>query len=258
VDTLDKLEEESIFILREAVTSFHNVAGLWSMGKDSTVMLWLARKAFLGKVPFPLIYVDNGADFKETYDFRDEWAKKWNLNVTTVKSVMPKDISHGECCAINKADAVKKILNEKGYTALIVSIRRDEHPLRGKERYMSKRDKEFKWDYKNQSAELWNTYATNLQKGEHARIHPLLDWTEQDVWQYIKREKIPINPLYFSRFGFRYRSLGCKKCSVGTASQAKNVDDIIKELKKSKDGERAGRSSEKEKAMQSLRALGYM
>lgn len=257
---LDQLEEKSIFVLREAKTKFKNVAALWSMGKDSTTMLALSRKAFLGKIPFPVIHLDNGIDFPETYQFREELAKKWNLDLIVGKMDIRPDLIGSACCGSNKPEALKKIMKEHGFDALIVSIRRDEHSIRAKERYISPRNKNFKWDYKNQPAELWDDYASRLNEEGHIRVHPLLDWNEIDVWDYIKREKIPVNPLYFSRNGYRYRSLGCTHCTVALKSDAKTVDGIIEELSETKAEERSGRSMDKEKeyVMQRLRSLGYL
>jgi len=257
---LKELEEKSIYILRGANARFKNIAVLWSMGKDSTTVLYLIRKAFLGKVPFPLIHIDNGIDFPESYKFRDELAKKWHLNLIVAKSEIKPEISGFSCCGANKTETLKKVLKEHKFDALIVSIRRDEHSIRAKERYMSYRDKNFKWNYKNQPAELWDDYSSNLDVEGHIRVHPMLDWNEIDVWRYIKKEHIPINPLYFSRNGFRYRSLGCTHCTVPIKSNAKNIDDIIKELKTTTIEERAGREQDKEKeyVMQKLRALGYL
>lgn len=257
---LDKLEEKSIFILREAKAKFDNVAALWSMGKDSTTMLALARKAFLGKVPFPIIHIDNGIDFPETYKYRETLAKKWKLNLIVAHSEINPEMSGFSCCGANKTDALKKLMDEYGFDALIVSIRRDEHGIRAKERVFSPRDKEFKWDYKNQPAEVWNNFTSKMEGTSHIRIHPLLEWNEIDIWRFIKQENIPINPLYFSKNGLRYRSLGCTHCSSPMKSEAKNVDDIIYELEHTKEDERAGRQQDKEKEyiMQRLRALGYL
>ena len=255
-----QLEERAIFILREAKTKFSNVAALWSMGKDSTTMLALARKAFLGKVPFPVIHIDNGIDFPETYAFREQLAKKWNLNLIVAKSEIKPEMSGFACCGANKTVALKKAMKQYGFDALIVSIRRDEHGIRSKERYISPRDKNFKWNYKNQPAEMWDDYSSKLDDQGHVRVHPLLDFNEIDIWNYIKREKVPINPLYYSRNGLRYRSLGCTHCTVPVKSNARSIGAIIKELGITKTEERAGREQDKEKSyvMEKLRALGYM
>lgn len=256
---LDKLEEQSIFVLREAKAKFKKIAGLWSMGKDSTVMLALARKAFFGRVPFPVIHIDNGIDFPETYDFRERLADEWGLELIVARSVIRDDISGIRCCGSNKTDALKKVLDEHGFDGLIVSIRRDEHGIRAKERSFSPRDKEFRWKYEDQPPEVWD-FTSRFGDSSHVRIHPILQWNEIDTWRYVKREDIPINPLYFSREGKRFRSLGCTKCTVPVESQAKTVDEIIEELENTDTEERSGRMQDKEKenVMQRLRALGYM
>lgn len=257
---LKKLEERSIYIIREAKIKFGNIAALWSMGKDSTAMLALTRKAFLGKVPFPVIHIDNGIDFPETYRFREQLAKKWKLDLIVVKSEIKPELSGFACCGANKTVALKKVMAERGFDALIVSIRRDEHGIRAKERYFSPRDTEFRWDYKNQPPEFWDNYSSKLDSKGHVRIHPLLDWNEIDIWNYNKKEKVPMNPLYLSRNGYRYRSLGCTHCTVPLKSGAKDIDGIIKELKDTTTEERSGRQQDKEKtyAMEKLRSMGYM
>jgi len=256
---LNKLEEKSVYVLREAKARFKNLAALWSMGKDSTAMLAIARKAFFGRVPFPVIHIDNGIDFPETYEFRKRLAKEWNLDLIVVKSVIKDDISGIKCCGANKTDALRKLLDERGFDGLIVSIRRDEHGIRAKERYFSPRDKDFKWNYKEQPPEVWE-YTSRFEDTSHVRIHPLLQWNEVDIWRYLKQEEVPINPLYFSREGKRYRSLGCTQCTVSVKSGASTIEDIISELQKTDTAERSGRMQDKEQenVMQRLRALGYM
>ena len=148
---------------------------------------------------------------------------------------------------------------EHGFDAIIVSIRRDEHGIRSKERVFSPRDKDFKWDYKNQAAEIWD-FTSKVDGTSHVRVHPLLHWNEIDIWRYTKRENIPVHPLYFARNGMRYRSLGCTQCTVGVKSNASTIDEIIEELRTTQTAERAGRAMDKEQenVMQRLRALGYM
>ena len=256
---LSRLEEKSVYVLREARARFRRLAALWSMGKDSTAMLALARKAFFGKVPFPVIHIDNGIDFPETYAFRKRLAEEWGLELIVAKSEIKDDISGIRCCGANKTDALKKVLDERGFDGLIVSIRRDEHGIRAKERTFSPRDRDFKWNYKEQPPEVWE-YASRFEDSSHIRVHPLLQWNEIDIWRYVKQEGIPVNPLYFSNEGRRYRSLGCTKCTVSIESKAGTVDDIIAELKDTDKAERAGRMQDKEQenVMQRLRALGYM
>ncbi len=256
---LAQLEERSAYILRAALSRFDNVAALWSMGKDSTAMLAVARKAFLGRVPFPVIHIDNGIDFPESYAFRDEVARKWGLKLLIAESEIKPEMSGFSCCGSNKTEALKRLMDEHGFDALIVSIRRDEHGIRAKERYVSERDRNFRWDYKNQKTEMWDGYS-KAKDGGHMRIHPLLDWNEIDVWNYTKRNKVPINPLYYSSGGKRYRSLGCTHCTSPIRSGAKSIDGIIRELGNTRTEERAGREQDKEKkyVMEKLRALGYM
>jgi sulfate adenylyltransferase subunit 2 len=256
---LKQLEQKSIYILRETKAKFGNVAILWSMGKDSTCMLALCRRAFFGKIPFPAIHIDSGHDFPETYDFRKKLGEDWGINLLIAQAKPEKDIISGTAEGLNKAEALKKLMNEKGFDSLIVSIRRDEHGVRAKERYFSPRDKEFKWNFENQPPEIFS-YTSEFEDASHVRIHPLLHWREIDIWQYTKDKNIPVNPLYFARNGKRYRSLGYKESTVPIESNAKTIDEIIEELKTTDIEERSGRSQDKEKeyVMQRLRELGYM
>jgi sulfate adenylyltransferase subunit 2 len=266
MDYLSQLENRSIYIIREAYSQFKRIALLWSIGKDSTTLLWLTRKAFFGDIPFPVVHIDTGYKFKEIYSFRDRYVKEWDLDLVisrnndSIASGMSKDCGHLECCNELKTKALKQTLIEKGYKALILGIRRDEHGIRAKERYFSPRDASFAWDYQNQPAELWDYYATGDTADHHLRVHPLLHWTEIDIWRYTKRENIPVVDLYFARAGTRYRSIGCAPCCEPVDSSAKNMRTIIRELEKSKTAERSGRAQDKEDSytMQKLRSLGYM
>ena len=266
MDKLSKLENESIFIIREAYYQFRKVAMLWSIGKDSTTLLWLLRKAFYGRIPFPVLHIDTGYKFKEIYEFRDEYAKKWNLNLMVHKNqeaidsgVSPKNTKL-ECCTELKTNALKQAINKFGFKALYLGIRRDEHGIRAKERIFSPRDESFGWNYLDQPLEMWERYETKVEEGEHLRIHPLLGWREIDVWEYIKRERMPVASLYFSKKGMRYRSIGCRPCCRSIESDADTIDKIIKELKITRISERSGRAQDKEDvyAMEKLRSLGYM
>ena len=256
---LQQLEQKSIYILRETRAKFKDVAMLWSMGKDSTCMLALCQRAFFGKVPFPAIHIDSGHEFPETYQFREKLAKDWGINLLIAWAKDEKDAISGTAEGLNKAEALKKLLGEKKFDALIVSIRRDEHGVRAKERYFSPRDKEFRWNFKNQPPEIFS-YTSEFKDASHVRVHPLLHWTELDIWKYTKEKNIPVNSLYFARDGKRYRSLGYKESTVPIESNAKNIDEIIEELKTTDIEERSGRSQDKEKeyVMQRLRELGYM
>ena len=263
---LKDLENRTIYILRETYAEFKRPAVLWSMGKDSTTMLWLCRKAFLGKIPFPVIHIDTGYKFREMYEFRDEMAKQWGLDLVVAKSeealkegVSPED-GKFECCTKLKTDALRECLREYGFDALILAIRRDEHGIRAKERYFSPRDEQFKWKYRDQPLEMWDQFQGNLGEGTHMRVHPILHWRELDVWEYMKGEGVPINTMYLARNGERYRSLGCEPCTSPVESSATTVDEIVEELRHTRVAERAGRAQDKERAftMQKLRALGYM
>ncbi len=267
MDKISKLENESIFIIREAYHQFRKVAMLWSIGKDSTTLLWLLRKAFYGKLPFPVLHIDTGYKFKEIYEFREKYAKKWNLNLIVYKNqaaidkgVSPKSGGKLECCTELKTNALKEAINAHKFKALYLGIRRDEHGIRAKERIFSPRDEDFEWNYKNQPPELWDQYKTKAKDGEHLRVHPLLSWREIDIWEYIKRENIPITSLYIAKNGKRYRSIGCETCCNPVESSANSIDKIVEELKTSKISERSGRAQDKESVymMQKLRSLGYM
>ncbi len=270
---LKDLENKSIFIIREAFNKYKKPAILWSVGKDSTLLLWLAKKAFYNKIPFPIIHIDTGYKFKKIYEFRDGYAKELNFNLIITKNKNAKETPEKdkfECCNARKTEALKQIIKENGFDALFVGIRRDEHGIRNKERYFSPRDKKFKWNVSKkdkhkikslQDAEFsgWNIFATDFGPNtNHVRIHPLLHWTELDVWEYIQQEQIPVVKLYFTQKGKRFRSIGCEPCCKPVNSSAKNVNEIIEELKTTKIEERSGREQDKEYNMQKLRSLGYM
>jgi len=155
---------------------------------------------------------------------------------------------------------LKQFIRDRNFDAIMLAIRRDEHGVRAKERHFSPRDATFRWDYHDQPPELWDLFGARADDNTHIRVHPLLDWTELDVWRYIKREGLPIVDLYLSKDGKRYRSIGCEPCCEPVESDAKNLDEILRELETTRIGERQGRAQDKEAAyaMQQLRALGYM
>ena len=207
---LDELEAESVFILREAFAKLDKLAILWSLGKDSNVVLWLCRKAFLGHVPFPVMHVDTEKKFPEMYAFRDRYAKEWNLNF--IRELCPPveatdpTLPPAARSASRKTLGLKAAVEKHGFKGLIAGIRRDEEAIRAKERYFSPRGQDSSWDLKDQPPEFWNQYMTSFPEGTHVRVHPLLHWTEVDIWKYTKREGIPVIDLYFARDGKRYRS----------------------------------------------------
>ena len=261
---LKKLENESIYILRQAYRSIKNISMLWSLGKDSNVMVWIAFKAFLGKIPFPLVHVDTGKKFKEMYDFRNKYEKNWNIKLIKgdcppVEEIDPS-LPPAARSAARKTEGLKKILKMYKFKGIVAGIRRDEQGTRAKERIFSPRDESGKWDVKNQPPEFWDQSNFNYPDKVHIRIHPLLSWTEIDIWQYIKDQKIPIVDLYFSKNGKRYRSLGDRDITSPVNSNAKNLDEIISELQITKVSERSGRAMdhEQEDVFERLRTKGYM
>src|SRR3972149_2906230 len=289
---LDHLEAQSVHILREAYREFKSLVMLWSIGKDSTVLLWLARKAFFGHVPLPLLHIDTGFKVPEMITYRDSLTREFHLNMVVgqnTKALLAKEtfpdgkLNRIQCCRSLKSEALKHTLsgewprlrfdhkleryvqdeNKEAYTGVIVGVRADEEGSRSKERYFSPRDVESEWDVSDQPPELWNQYKTDFAPGTHVRIHPLLDWTEVDIWEYIERESIPMISLYFDQgSGKRYRSLGCAPCTKPVDSTSKNVREIITELKSGKFAsiaERSGRDQDKEDGggLETLRRAGY-
>ena len=293
MERLEELESQSVYILREAYREFKQLVMLWSIGKDSTVLLHLARKAFLGHVPFPLMHVDTTYKIAEMIEYRDRLARQWKLNMIfgrndealAARQTFPDgQATRTQCCAALKTEALKKTLSGQWprwvldhatgqyvkttggepFTGVIVGARADEEGSRSKERYFSPRDQHNEWDVGDQPPELWNQFKTDFAPGTHVRIHPLLDWTELNVWEYIQREDIPVVSLYFDQGkGIRYRSLGCWPCTQPVESTARNVGEIIEELRSGKFAniaERSGRQQDKEDGygLEALRRDGYM
>jgi len=277
MDHLDKLEAQSIYIFREMFNKIDNVAMLWSFGKDSNVMIHLARKAFFGKVPFPLIHVDTELEFDEVYAFRDKYVKEWDIDF--IGPIAPpieetdKSLPWAARVAARKTLGLKEVLKKHQFNGIVTGIRRDEEGTRAKERYFSPRDAEGQWDVTDQPPEFWDQFMTDFPPGTHVRIHPLLHWTEFDVWNYIKRENIPIVPLYLAKpyhefegkdFGgklMRFRSLGEKGITWPLESPASTIDEVIEELRTTKVSERSGRpmgADEDESSFERLRKDGYM
>jgi len=266
MNDLDALESQSVYILREAFNRLDRIGLLWSIGKDSNVLLWLVRKAFLGHVPFPVIHVDTHHKIPEMIEFRDRVARDWNLplvigaNQAALESGMGPEQGRVECCTALKTQGLKQVVADLKLTGVIAGIRRDEEGTRAKERVFSPRSETAEWDVKDQPPEFWDQFKTDFPPGTHLRIHPLLAWTELDVWRYIRRESIPLVGLYFSQNGKRYRSLGCAPCTSPIESNASSVDEIIAELETTRTAERAGRAQDRasEDAFERLRVGGYM
>ena len=275
---LKQLEAESIHIIREVAAEFENPVMLYSIGKDSSVMLHLARKAFYpGKLPFPLLHVDTNWKFREMIAFRDATVKKYDMELIVHKNPdgLAMDINpfvHGSAkhTDIMKTQGLKQALNQYGFDAAFGGARRDEEKSRAKERVYSFRDKNHAWDPKNQRPELWRLYNGQVNKGESIRVFPLSNWTELDIWQYIYLENIEIVPLYFAkprpvveRDGVtimvdddrmplaegevpkqewvRFRTLGCYPLTGAIESQATTLPEIIEEMLVSTSSERQGR-----------------
>ena len=250
---------------------------LWSIGKDSTVLLWLTRKAFFGHVPLPLVHIDTHYKIPAMIDYRDRLARQWGLSLIVgsneealrAKKTFPdKAVDRITCCRLLKTEALKRALSGEGlrdpYEGVITGIRADEEGSRSKERYFSARDEHSVWDVADQPPELWQQFKTDFAPGTHVRIHPLLDWSEVNIWEYIQKENIPVVPLYYDQGeGRRYRSLGCWPCTDMVASTAKTPSQIVEELrtgKFSRVAERSGRAQDKEDGggLETLRREGYM
>lgn len=293
---LQQLEAESIHILREVAAEFANPVMLYSIGKDSSVMLHLARKAFYpGKIPFPLLHVDTGWKFREMYEFRDRMARECGFELLVHRN------PHGVALGINpfthgsakhtdvmKTEGLKQALDKYGFDAAFGGARRDEEKSRAKERIYSFRDQFHRWDPKNQRPELWRNYNGQINKGESIRVFPLSNWTELDIWQYIYLEGIDIVPLYLAkerpvleRDGMlmmvdderielqagetieqrkvRFRTLGCWPLTGAIESQADTLTAIIEEMLLSTSSERQGRLIDRDQAgsMELKKRQGY-
>jgi sulfate adenylyltransferase subunit 2 len=293
MDHLETLEARSVFLFREAYANFKSLGMLWSIGKDSTVLLWLARKAFFGHVPFPLIHIDTSFKIPEMIEYRDRLAALWGLNLIYGENRAALDdkrtfpagaVDRITCCSLLKTEALKRTLsgdwpryrfnpatrgydldpNTEPFAGIIAGVRADEEGSRSKERYFSPRDTQNIWDIAEQPPEFWNQYKTEFTPGTHVRVHPLLDWTELNIWEYIDREKIPTVSLYYNQGdGKRYRSLGCYPCTHPVESEARTPREIIEELRTGKFAniaERSGRAQDAEDGggLEALRRGGYM
>ena len=293
---IDKLESESIHIIREVASEFDNPVMLYSIGKDSSVMLHLAQKAFYpSKIPFKLMHIDTTWKFKEMINFRDETAKKYNLDLLVHinqegvrNNINPISSGSKIHTDVMKTQSLIQALDKYKFDAAFGGARRDEEKSRAKERIFSFRDKKHRWDPKNQKPELWNLFNTKIDKGESVRVFPLSNWTEIDIWQYIYQENIPLVPLYFSKIRsiirrnnmmimvdddrlkikenekieqkkVRFRTLGCYPLTAAVESDATTVEEIIIELLESKYSERQGRLIDNDQigSMEKKKQEGY-
>lgn len=292
---LQALEAESVYILREAAAEFARPVMLYSIGKDSSVMLRLAQKAFYpGKIPFPLLHIDTSYKFPEMIEFRDNYAKKLGAELIVHQNrealkagTNPFALGTQKCCGLLKTRALLDALEAGGFTAAFGGARRDEEKSRAKERVYSFRDQHGQWDPKNQRPELWNIFNSKIDKGESIRVFPLSNWTELDIWLYIRAEKIPIVPLYYARerrvvqrngslvliysndqllsgeitqlVNCRMRSLGCVPCTGAIRSEADTVPKIIEEMISLRRSERENRAidHDEEGSMELKKREGY-
>jgi sulfate adenylyltransferase subunit 2 len=292
---LRALEAESIYILREAAAEFARPVMLYSIGKDSSVMLRLAQKAFYpGKIPFPLLHIDTGYKFPEMIEFRDSYTKELGAELIVHQNrealdagVNPFVLGTQKCCGLLKTRALLDALEAAGFTAAFGGARRDEEKSRAKERVYSFRDQHGQWDPKNQRPELWNIFNSKINKGESIRVFPLSNWTELDIWLYIHAEQIPIVPLYYARqrevverngslvvvhskaqllpgettkfVKVRMRSLGCVPCTGAIRSDADTVPKIIEEMISFRRSERENRAidHDEEGSMELKKREGY-
>ena len=296
LSSIRSLEAESIFIIREVVSEFQNPAMLYSIGKDSSVMLHLAMKAFYpSKPPFPLLHVDTGWKFKEMIEFRDRRISELGLDLLVYKNQDGIDMGispfvHGSAMHtdIMKTQGLKKALDLYGFDAVFGGARRDEEKSRAKERIFSFRDKFHRWDPKNQRPEIWSLYNSRINKGESIRVFPLSNWTELDIWTYIYIEKIPIVPLYFAKERLvsnidgvdilvhdgrmpleysskainkkvRFRTLGCYPLTGAIQSEAETISQVVLETISAKTSERQGRLIDADQAgsMEKKKIEGY-
>jgi sulfate adenylyltransferase subunit 2 len=262
--------------MREVVAEFKNTVMLYSVGKDSSVMVRLAQKAFYpGKFPFPLMHIDTGYKFPEMYEFRDAFCAKIGAKLIVekneewiAKGCHPLKTGVDKCCSYLKTGALLDALRKHGFDVAFGGARREEEKSRAKERVFSLRDSFGQWDPKNQRPELWDIYNTRINEGETMRVFPLSNWTEKDIWEYIKLEQIPVVPIYFARQRnvlvsngilipvapdyaddgretksvlCRFRSLGCIPCTGAVASAATTIDEIIGEVRSATKSERENR-----------------
>lgn len=292
---LDELESEAIFVIREVVSSFENPALLFSGGKDSIVLTHLAKKAFYpARIPFPLIHVDTGHNFPETISFRDNLAEKLGVNliVGSVQSAIDRGLVKEETGAnasrnFLQIETLLECLENHKIDGAMGGARRDEEKARAKERFFSYRDAFGQWDPKNQRPELWNLFNPKKQMGEHFRVFPISNWTEMDVWEYIKRENIELPSLYYSHnrrcvvrdcvilaegpylplkegeevveMTVRYRTCGDMPITGAVESHATTIDEIINEIATTRTTERGSRADDKrgETAMEDRKKQGY-
>ena len=254
---LDALESESVHIIREAYATLGRLALLWSLGKDSNVMIWLCRKAFFGHVPFPAVHADTGRKFAAMYAFRERYAAEWNLTLITALCPPVSEVDPSLPPAARETAGLKALIATEEFTGVLAGTRCDEEGTRAKERVFSPRGSTGAWDFRGQPPEFWDQYNSTVPAGGHVRVDPLLHWSEIDIWRYTAREGIPVIPLYFAQGGKRYRSLGDKDITHPEESEASTIAEIVAELEVTGVAERAGRTMDHEAEIAAyLAALG--
>jgi sulfate adenylyltransferase subunit 2 len=260
----EELVSKSVHILQEVKAGFKNPVILWSTGKDSTLSLSLCRETF-GNVPFPVLHIDTGLQFEQMYNFRDKVAKDWSLNLIVEKSdeagkISPSQETPQVCCQTLKTDTVRDAVEKHGFDAVLMSICRDKHPIRDPERIWNRKKKTGTPHESLQVDPVFNLQTDFGADSSCTRINPILHWDEIAIWEYIQKMEIPVNPMYFAKDGVRYRSLGCYPCTKPIESSAKNIAEIIEELKVAKGPEKSERSEDKDKEeiMKKLKDMGYM
>lgn len=292
---LQELVDESIYIIREVAAQFENPVLLYSIGKDSSVLLHLIARAFApGKIPFPALHVDTGYKFDEMYEFRTQMAKEYELDLIIhknesekAKGANPWDLGTQSCCGLLKTQSLLDALKNGNFDCAIGGARRDEEWSRAKERVFSFRDKFGQWDPRNQRPEIWHLYNGKIRSDESIRAFPLSNWTESDIWDYILEEQLPIVPLYFAdtrkvivrgemilpvdnrtrilesdeivEKRVRFRSLGCVPCTGAIESDATTLEEIVLEMRAAKKSERALRviDFDEDSSMEKKKRMGY-
>ncbi|MEE2709811.1 MAG: sulfate adenylyltransferase subunit CysD [Gemmatimonadota bacterium] len=295
ISHLQQLEAESLHIMREVVAEFERPVMLYSVGKDSSVMLRLAQKAFYPqKLPFPLMHIDTGYKFQDMYTFRDQMVKELDAELIVYRNepaiadgANPLDLGTQRCCGLLKTQALLDGLNSRNFDAALGGARREEEKSRAKERVFSFRDQFGQWNPKSQRPELWNLYNCRVSKGESIRVFPISNWTELDIWMYIHKENIPVVPMYFAeerdvvvrgdmiipldgdarilsgetpqRMVCRFRTLGCSPCTGAVRSTATTIEQIIEEMMVERISERSTRiiDHDQEGSMELKKREGY-
>lgn len=266
MNRLHTLEHRSIYLIREAYARHKNCALLWSTGKDSTTLLWIARKAFFGKIPFPVLHIDTTYYSKEVYEFRERYEKEWGINLIIVKNEQaiekgmgPQHAEKSECCKALQTMTLEISIQKHSWKAFLAGIRGDEHGIIAKGNGLLHNTSGISCSTCEIPASLLDVHQSEIKAEDHVRIHPMMFWTVNDIWLYIKKEKIPVLNLYFAHQGKRYRHIGCEPCCTPVKSTANTIEKIIKEHDKAHTAKNGSmEDSEDAYTIQKLKSLGYM